>query len=93
MSGVVRMLVPGPIHPVPLLNSIRTGVIERFGRGYGFSVTRNATVHSCHDNSGYRIINHRGITAGKARCTPGEIEEEGSKVGPSRSIKVPDITF
>ena len=53
MRGGVRILLPGPIRPVPLLYSIRTRAIEPFGRGCGFSVTRNATLHSSHDNSGY----------------------------------------
>ena len=53
MRGTVRMLPTGPLRPFSLLHSIRTGAIEPFGRGCGFSATRNETLHSSHDNSGY----------------------------------------
>ena len=93
MRGTVRMLPPGLIRPFSLLQSTRTRVIEPFGRGCGFSATRNETLHSSYDNSGYRISNHRSISPGKERCTPGKVEEKGSKIGPLHFIKVPDMTF
>ena len=46
MRGVGRILLPSPIRPVPLLYRIRSGVIEPFDRGCGFSAIRNATIHA-----------------------------------------------
>ena len=93
MSSAVRILPHALIRPLSQLDGFGARVIEPFCWGCGFINMRNAAFHSSQGDSGYWIRSRRGITTGKARCTPREFKKEGTKVSPSRAIKMLNWPF